>query len=189
MAFIRFGLITILTLFLASCGFEPLYAPTTKDGTISLRNVSLSSVVGSESVREYVETAFRQRTNADAAGAEYDLLVSAEESAAQLAVQIDSTVTRFNYQIRADYTLVHRTTGQRVTGRSLARSSFNIVDSPYSTLYAENTARRKAADSLAQQVERDILVKLSQLEKIKSPNWRHWKKSPSSISRWTTTIF
>lgn len=147
-------------LLIQSCGFQPLYA--THDGSApGLRNVAVSSVSAPEDVQPIIQRAFARRSAGIASEAAYDLLVSADEQAERLAVQIDASVTRYNYRIVANYTLVERAGGRRYKGRVTSIASFNVVNSQYSTLYAEEAARDKAAIQLVEDVERDILLKLS----------------------------
>lgn len=142
------------------CGFRPLYA--TDDGSApGLRNVTVSSLNAPEDVEHFVERAFTRRTAETAADASYDLLLNLAEQAERLAVQIDASVTRYNYRLVARYTLVDRSTGRQLTGRVVSIASFNVVDSQYSTLFAEDAAREKAANQLAEDIERDILLKLA----------------------------
>ena len=76
-------------------------------------------------------------------------------------MQIDASVTRYNYRLVGRYTLVERATGARYSGRVTSIASFNVVNSQYSTLFAEDAAREKAATQLVEDIERDILLKLS----------------------------
>lgn len=145
---------------LPSCGFQPLYA--TADGSApGLRNVALSTVSAAEDIEPALTRAFARRTAPSAAAAQYDLLLSAEEQSERLAVQIDASVTRYNYRLVGNYTLVERAGGKKYKGRITSIASFNIVNSQYSTLYAEDAAREKAATQLVEDIERDILLKLA----------------------------
>jgi LPS-assembly lipoprotein len=78
-----------------------------------------------------------------------------------LAVQIDDSVTRYTYRMSMKYTLSRRADGVEFSGEVEAISSFNVVSSQYSTLYAEEAARDKAAANAFEQLERSILLKLS----------------------------
>ncbi len=150
-------------LLLAGCGFQPLYA--TDDGSApGLRNVALTSVEAPEDIESVVTRAISRRAADEPSAAQYDLLVTATEQAERLAVQIDASVTRYNYRLVGNYTLVSRQTGKRTKGQVVSISSFNVVNSQYSTLYAEQAAREKAANQLAEDMERDILLELAAAE-------------------------
>ena len=152
-------LLAFSALLVAACGFRPLYA-TDGGGGSGLTRMALVEVTANETITPIITRAFQRRMPADGADALYDLTVTATERAQALAVQIDASVTRYNYNLNADYTLVERSTGKRYTGRVVSIASFNIVDSQYSTLYAEETAREKAAAQLVEDIERDALLKI-----------------------------
>jgi LPS-assembly lipoprotein len=150
-------------LVLQSCGFQPLYA--TSDGSApGLRNVALSTIKAPEDIEPVVKRAFLRRTAAADSAAAYDLMLTAEEQSERLAVQIDASVTRYNYRLVGKYTLVERAGGKNYSGRVVSIASFNVVNSQYSTLHAEDAAREKAATQLADDIERDILLKLAAAE-------------------------
>lgn len=145
---------------LSGCGFQPLYA--TGDGSAAgLRNVALGEVAAPEEIRPLVMRAFERRTSSEPSSANFDLTVSTTEQAQRLAVQIDASVTRYNYRLVGQYTLIERATGARYSGRVTSIASFNVVNSQYSTLFAEDAAREKAATQLVEDIERDVLLKLS----------------------------
>jgi len=155
-------LLICATFCLGACGFQPLYATTQGDnGASGLQNVDLLRLTASTEIEPFVRKAFARRAGADPSGAEYELIVNAKERAERLAVQIDASVTRYNYRLIGDYVLVHRKTGERISGRGEAIASFNVVSSQYSTLFAEKAAREKAATSLVAEIERDLLLKIA----------------------------
>jgi LPS-assembly lipoprotein len=152
--------LALSALLLSGCGFRPLYA-TEGGGGSGLSRMALVEVTANETIAPVISRAFERRMTRNGADALYDLTVRANEQAQQLAVQIDASVTRYNYNLNADYTLTERSTGKRYTGRVVSIASFNIVDSQYSTLYAEETAREKAAAQLVEDIERDALLKIA----------------------------
>jgi LPS-assembly lipoprotein len=156
---------SLFVLTLSACGFKPIYA--TPDGAVAPvnREVAVARVSAPEEVHLYVVDALRERiVLAQGQTPKYNLHVRATEDAQRLAVQIDATVTRYNYRLRGSYQLVNLETGERIGGSARAVTSYNIVSSQYSTLYAENTAREKAARLLAENIERDIILRLNDPE-------------------------
>ncbi len=164
-AVVSIGGLAAAALALSGCGFQPLYATDDHaaggDAAPGLRNVAVSSITAPEDIELVVTRAFARRTAASEDRAEYDLLLKADEQAERLAVQTDASVTRYNYRLVGNYTLIERAGGAQYTGRVVSIASFNVVDSQYSTLYAEDSAREKAAARLVEDIERDILLKLS----------------------------
>lgn len=145
---------------LEGCGFTPLYADTASGGPL-LRNVSLDAVNGGETLTETIQRSAARRLAAGADEALYGLVLDVREQAVPLAVQIDDSVTRYTYRMSMKYTLSRRADGVEFSGEVEAISSFNVVSSQYSTLYAEEAARDKAAANAFEQLERSILLKLS----------------------------
>lgn len=158
----RFPLI-FAALLLSACGFEPLYATNEAASKPALQSVRLAGVKASDIATPIVTRALARRTAPDAiAGeAEYELEVTVREVAQPLAVQIDDSVTRYNYRLLADYVLTPTDGGKPIKGKAEAVASFNVVASQYSTLYAEESAREKAARNLAEKIERDILLEFA----------------------------
>ena len=159
MAALRLIALALAALQLAACGFEPLYAVDESGARPGFQSISLAQMDADEAVAPFLEDAFSRRMRSNGS-TDYDLFVEAEERAERLAVQIDSTVTRFNYRLIGKYVLVNRLTGARLNGGATAVASFNVVSSQYSTLFAEKTAREKAAQTLVEEIERDILLQL-----------------------------
>ncbi|MEO0397875.1 MAG: hypothetical protein AAF224_00445 [Pseudomonadota bacterium] len=147
-----------------ACGFEPLYAVDGANSGNSLRNMYLVSLSGDEGAVPYVRDAFRTRAATIRNDARYELVIKAEESAAPLAIQTDASVTRFNYRLIGSYRLKDLMAKRNLAGSTTAIASFNVVNSQYSTLTAERTARRKAAQLLANQIEREILLQLARTD-------------------------
>ena len=157
-------------LLLSGCGFQPLYATAQGETAVS-RLVSVQTIAAPETVAPYISDALHARMGAvDGERPRYDLFVEAREGAERLAVQIDATVTRYNYRLSARYNVVDNQTGERFSGVARAVTSYNIVSSQYSTLYAERAAIEKAASLLAEEIERDLLIRFAQTPEERSKN-------------------
>ena len=156
-------------LMVSACGFKPIYA--TPDGASAPVNqqIAIGPVSAPEEVHLYIADALRERiVLREGEAPRYELTLAAREGAQELAVQIDATVTRYNYRLSGRYTLRDLNTQEVRQGRAQAITSYNIVSSQYSTLHAERTAREKAARLLAEEIERDILLKLTEEADSKS---------------------
>ncbi|MEM9706585.1 MAG: hypothetical protein AAF850_10980 [Pseudomonadota bacterium] len=149
-------------LFLSGCGFQPVYATREGQDQPGLLNaIEMSDVNASPSIAPVIREAFELRkSSSEAASTEYFLAIKARESAQNLAVQLDASVTRFNYIISGTYQLRRARDQKTFTGKVSSVVSFNVVNSQYSTLYAEQKAREKAARQFIEAVERDILLSL-----------------------------
>ena len=149
---------------LAACGFKPIYAVPDGKTAGASQLVQVTSIAAPDVILPLVTDALNERiVLREGQSPEYDLFVEVRERAERLAVQIDATVTRYNYRLISRYSIIDRNTGKRLNGRAQAVTSYNIVTSQYSTLFAENTAREKAANLLAEEIERDILIRLAEV--------------------------
>lgn len=149
---------------LSGCGFTPLYATAEPGAKAGLAGVHFEGVNASEKTAPVLARAFTRRAAPPGAdGVRYDLFVDVREAAQALAVQIDSSVTRYNYNLTGNYRLTRRADGKVITGSATSVASFNVVNSQYSTLFAEEAAREKAARALVDAIERDYLLKLAAL--------------------------
>ncbi|MEM9618465.1 MAG: hypothetical protein AAF936_10935 [Pseudomonadota bacterium] len=156
-------LAAVLMLAIGACGFKPIYATPEGQNSALNQRIAVRSVVGSQTINPMLTEALYSRMSLKEGEApQYDLYVTASERAQRLAVQIDNTTTRYNYRLRGRYTLIDLSTGKRIRGRAEAVTSYNIVSSQYSTLFAERTAQEKAARILAEEIERDLLLRFSE---------------------------
>lgn len=153
---------------LSSCGFTPLYATADTGGKSALASVRVSAINASDTATPVLARAFEARTAHESEDSKYDLFLNVKEEAQQLAVQIDDSVTRYNYRMIGAYTLVEHATGAKTQGRATAVVSFNVVSSQYSTLFAETAAREKAARVLVEEIDRDILINLAAANEAKA---------------------
>ena len=128
----------------------------------------IAAINASDTATPVLSRAFEARTAHESEDSKYDLFLNVKEEAQQLAVQIDDSVTRYNYRMIGAYTLVDHATGAKTQGRATAVVSFNVVSSQYSTLFAETAAREKAARVLVEEIDRDILINLAAANEAKA---------------------
>lgn len=146
----------------SGCGFKPIYA-TPESGVAPLNQlIAIGDVRAPEAVLPLLADALNDRIYLkEGESPRYELHVRASETAQPLAVQIDATVTRYNYRLNGEYRMVDLETGETIRGAARAVSSYNIVSSQYSTLFAEKAAREKAARLLAEDIERRLLIRFA----------------------------
>ncbi|GAB4539227.1 MAG: hypothetical protein Tsb0010_17670 [Parvularculaceae bacterium] len=153
---------------LSACGFQPLYADRgAASAPAELRAVRIAPIRQPEPVGFFVQDALEQRL-ASAVGGEapkYELTMRLREGRRALAIQIDSSVTRFNYTLSADYQLRDLQTNAVLDrGRSTATTSFNVVTSQYATLVGERDAQEKAAAEISAEIESRLAVYFASAE-------------------------
>lgn len=152
-----------LALLVSGCGFKPIYATTDANGGSLTQSVRIARVNAPAEISPIIAQSLENRIALkEGETPKYDLFVDVRENAQRLAVQIDNSTTRYNYRLQARYSVVDLSDGKSFNGRAESVTSFNIVTSQYSTLYAERTAQEKAARLLADEIERDLLIGFSE---------------------------
>ena len=142
-------------LLLGACGFKPLYGTTanTPSTVEALAHVEIQPIANREG--QLMRTALQRRLNGKAKGAaQYKLLVTLKENIATLAVQRNAFATRANLRLSARYHLTRISDGQKLNEGSLRSvSSYNILSSDFATYTAQNDARSRAIEDLADSIQ------------------------------------
>lgn len=163
-AMVRYFLVLSAVLALSACGFTPLYGDHSARAKPAVRAELNSIYIGNipDQPGQYLRNALMDRfysTGRPGAGARYTLNISPiNESIAELDITKTSDSTRAQLYLSTSMTLKDDK-GSDLMQRSLtAVTSYNILDSQFTTRVAEEAARRQALDDLARQVETHILL-------------------------------
>ncbi|MEZ5934407.1 MAG: LPS assembly lipoprotein LptE [Alphaproteobacteria bacterium] len=136
---------------LGACGFRPLL--TQADGESVRSQLAAVNISGlSSRLGQQLRIALEDNLDPTSSGAapRYDLAVRLRRTNKALAIQLDSTITRYNLTLavgfdlrrREDQALLYRSSVQRV-------ASYNVRRAPFATLTAKNDAERRAAKEIA----------------------------------------
>ncbi|MEM8988321.1 MAG: LPS assembly lipoprotein LptE, partial [Pseudomonadota bacterium] len=94
-----------------------------------------------------------------AASPKYELAISLKDRRVPLGIDLDSSVTRYNYTVRGAFTLRDRDMNTIVySGRINSVASYNVVTSQFSTRAAEQDAVEKAAQRIGLDIERQLAI-------------------------------
>ena len=158
MSWSRAGIVLAATLVVAGCGFRPLYAPPAEDTSAdsvyafdALKTVAIGLIPDREG--QYLRNRLIRLLHPFGRGSEtqYVLNVTISESRSDLAVQKSAVATRANLNVTGTYSLIDPATGKAVTTGSVnATSGFNIFQSEFQTVIAEQGARERALNSVAE---------------------------------------
>jgi LPS-assembly lipoprotein len=149
--------VAVLTagLLLGACGFKPLYGSTanTPSAVEALAHVDIQPIADREG--QMMRTALQRRLNGAAKGAaQYKLTVTLKENIAKLAIQRNAFATRANLRLAAQYRLTRLSDGQTLNDGGLRSvSSYNIMSSDFATYAAQNDARSRAIEDLADRIQ------------------------------------
>ncbi|MFQ5954163.1 MAG: LPS assembly lipoprotein LptE [Kiloniellales bacterium] len=151
---------------LAACGFQPLYgegprqAAPKQIGTIAVAPIP-------DRLGQVTRNLLLDRLNPRGQPADpiYRLEVTLNETAQRLAFRKDATATRALLNLSAQFQLSEIGTRMVVyDGRSRATASYNVVESEYATIAAEQNARQRVARIVAEDIVIRVSVCLSRKE-------------------------
>lgn len=142
----------LVVVLLSACGFRPLYAPASNDGgpVADLAAVTVERIddrPGQELRNQLIDLLNPGRSQVPP---RYRLDVKLEEELNELAVERSGFATRANLRVEATYVLYAAGgTAPLLHNRSRVVSSYNIGDSRFSTLTANEAARSQALRQIA----------------------------------------
>lgn len=162
--------VVAVALLLSACGFRPLYGAygANPGGERIFAAIFVPSIEADEAgynLRNDLIDLLQARPTP--AGAYYRLVISLSQSRQGVAIQPNATITRYNYQLNASYTLYDIKSGTQIThGKEEALSAYNVPPSSatslYSTLMARRDAQNRAAQDIAQRIRMDLGVFFAQ---------------------------
>ncbi|MFZ0695443.1 MAG: LPS assembly lipoprotein LptE [Alphaproteobacteria bacterium] len=151
---------------LAGCGFHPLYGKANPEVTaqaqlikIGVRQEGDPKTANFRIGQQLRNTLLTQLTPyGEPAQPQYYLDIKMTESTENLAIQKNQVATRANLQINATYILRHMATGGAIfSGQARGVASYDVVQSEYANLAAEQDAERRSIQAIAD----DITLKIS----------------------------
>ena len=160
----------VLALGLSGCGFRPLYGRYGADphAAAIFASIYIPPIASDEAGYNLRNTLMDLLSSRPSwAGARYRLAISLVQSRQGIAIEPNATITRYNYQLNAHYTLYDVARGKFVTsGSEESLSAYNVPPSSatslYSTLMARRDAQRRAAEDVAQRIRMDLAVFFAQ---------------------------
>ena len=142
-------------LLLAGCGFHPMYGSALAPQMSSIYVEPIAERDGYE-----LRTALIDLLNSDGreSGKKYRLKITLSESAQGIALQNDATITRYNNNLSAKYELTDAGGTIVKQGTQSELASYNVVNSPYASLVAQQDANKRAAQDMAEHIRLDLGV-------------------------------
>ena len=141
---------------LAGCGFRPMMAKPESDDSISLQLASIRiGPIGEDEERRVGQILRNELIDRFTAGVweqpeRYVLAIELEQETSALQIQNTDTVTRFNLVLTARLRLFPSGSNEAAyVADANAISSYDVVDSEYATLVAEQETARDAARDLS----------------------------------------
>ncbi|HEY0267574.1 MAG TPA: LPS assembly lipoprotein LptE [Rhizomicrobium sp.] len=144
-----------LCLLLAGCGFHPMYGGQVAPQMALIYVEPIAERDGYEMRESLIELL---QSDGVEAGKKYRLKVTINEASQGIALQNDATITRYNDTLNAKYTLTDAAGTVLTSGTQTEMSAYNVVQSPYATLAAEQDANKRAAQDMAERIRLDLGV-------------------------------
>jgi hypothetical protein len=156
---INMKFLVIFSLFLAACGYKPLYTAIQEDmSKVTVGEVKMKKVthkVGERRVSQVVHKKLAQSLNGDGS---YKVDVAITESVSTLAVRRDATDQRLELNLTGDVR-VYDEVGQVVFKTDLTSSvAYNVEDTPFATDAGKERAKTAAAIALSDEILRTITL-------------------------------
>jgi LPS-assembly lipoprotein len=144
-----------LCVLLAGCGFHPMYGGQVAPQMAQIFVEPIAERDGFEMRESLIELL---QSDGLEAGKKYRLKITLNESSQGIALQNDATITRYNNTLNAKYTLTDAKGDVLTTGTQTEMSAYNVVQSPYATLVAQQDSTKRAAQDVAELIRLDLGV-------------------------------
>jgi len=141
-------------LVLGGCGFQPLYGKGSAGNTISeFSRIHIKPIKDRAGQLLHNRLLTSLNTRGSPGNPLYLLDVLTNESKASLAVRKSAFATRANLKVTASFRLVStKGNNSLFSGTSSITVSYNILESDFATLSAENDARKRATREIAEDI-------------------------------------
>jgi len=140
---------------LGACGFRPMYGKSLAPQLSSVFVEPIAERDGYELRNSLIDAL---QSDGDKAGKLYSLKISLNESSQGIALQNDATITRYNNRLEAHYVLSDMQGHELTSGIQTELSAYNVVQSPYATLTAQQDASKRAAQDVAERIHLELGV-------------------------------
>ena len=151
----RAAVIAALCAMLAGCGFHPMYGSALAPQLSSIYVEPIEERDGFELRNTLID-----RLNSDGRleGKKYRLKITLDEASQGIALQNDATITRYNNTLNARFVLSDVQGNLLTQGTQTELSAYNVVNSPYATLTAQQDSSKRAAQDMAERIHLELGV-------------------------------
>ncbi len=156
--FLRLAGLSTTAAVLSNCGFRPLYGRRgSSPAAVELAAIGIGYVSDRLSQNLRNDLIERLTPFGEPAQARYGLFIETSQSSGALAIQSDSTITRYNLTVNATFVLTDRAGGQRLyQGSARAVGSYDAVRSDFATLTAEQDSARRTVREVAEDIRSQL---------------------------------
>lgn len=152
---VLFGLFMTAPL-LAACGFEPLHAQRGAIATLPPIRIEPIPERAGQILRNYLLDRMTPRGEGGAQA--YTLSIRLFEPRQVLALRRDDVISRMSYSAVASYELLDAAGKRVATGSSTYSTDYEITNSEFATLAAQQNARERVLELVADDIRNQIAV-------------------------------
>ena len=147
-----------VALALGGCGFRPLYGSRgNAPGAVELAAVTVGPIA--DRLGQILRNDLTERLSplGEPVDPRYRLKAQLRESSAALAIQSDSSITRFDLRINVSFALIDIASGRTLfRGQARAIGSYDAVASDFATLTAEQDSARRTVREAAEDIRTQL---------------------------------
>ena len=147
--------IAALCTMLGACGFHPMYGSALAPQLSSIYVEPIEERDGFELRNTLID---RLNSDGKLEGKKYRLKITLDEATQGIALQNDATITRYNNTLNARFVLSDVQGNVLTQGSQTELSAYNVVNSPYATLTAQQDSARRAAQDMAERIHLELGV-------------------------------
>ncbi len=148
-------LIVSLAVLAASCGFQPLYGQGAAIGAVDVARIDGKA-------GHVLKTELDRMLSAErGAGAPMRLDIALSEEVNRLGIRLDESATRAELRLNARYTLTPADGGEPLRGLVTQAVNYEIPTAAFGEISAQDDARERAAESLAQRLRTELALRLA----------------------------
>ena len=158
----RNACIIVCCIWLAGCGFTPLYSTSTPRNTSSTQHMMATKIAPipgriGQQLHGYLSDLINPRSSSVPKA--YRLSVQLEKSIAPVGIEQDRRITRYNLTLRANYTLTDIKSGKVVDkGHVRLIGSYDSVDSDFATFVAEEDSTEHLLREMSESLKSRLAV-------------------------------
>lgn len=161
-------------LWLAGCGFTPLYSTKVaqnSEAVSRMAEISIAPIPGHNGQILHNELETLLNPLSTSTPQHYELVVTPEKNLLPVGIERDRRITRYNIVIRAPYTLKEIATGRVLDkGKVKVVGSYDSVDSDFATFVAESDTTERALKDAARELKMRMTVALLKEERLVHEN-------------------
>lgn len=153
-------LIASLTLLVAACGFQPMYAPA--GGGNAIGPVQIDEIEGKAG--HVLRTELTRILAVENDGSPpMNLEITLTEQVTPLGIRRDESATRAELRLTANYILTPAQPGGRVMrGSVFTVVNYDIPEAAFGEIAAQDDARERAAETMAQRFRAELALRMAQ---------------------------